>query len=146
MTKQTENAKEILMLSYKVIRAVAKNTPTSFIDNDLSMLQLLALSMLAEGKLAMTDISKELNVKLPTATSLIDRLFIAGFVERVDDIKDRRKVLISLTKKGKKTLEATAKLKVEKIVLLLNELPDQDVDSLLSILRKLYKKFEKGEK
>ena len=98
MTKQTENAKEILMLSYKVIRAVAKNTPTSFIDNDLSMLQLRALSMLAEGKLAMTDISKELNVKLPTATSLIDRLFIAGFVERVDDIKDRRKVLISLTK------------------------------------------------
>lgn len=146
MTKQTENAKEILMLSYKVIRAVAKNTPTSFIDNDLSMLQLRALSMLAEGKLAMTDISKELNVKLPTATSLIDRLFIAGFVERVDDIKDRRKVLISLTKKGKKTLEATAKLKVEKIVLLLNELPDQDVDSLLSILRKLYKKFEKREK
>ncbi len=148
MTKQKASEQEIILLSYKVIRAVGKNIKfNETIDHELSMLQLRALMLIADKEnVTMSQLAKELNVKLPTATVLIDRLLVNRLVERVDDENDRRKVLITLTTKGKKDLEKSTKAKVERMTYVLNVISEQDKSNLLEILKKLYQKLEKEGK
>ena len=63
----------------------------------------LVLSMLADsgGPLAAGEIRDRLLVKGPTVTGLIDSLARAGLVRRTPDPRDRRRVLVSLTDKGR---------------------------------------------
>lgn len=50
------------------------------------------------------------NFNKPGVTRAIDRLAELGFVVRKDDPKDRRSVLVSLTKSGKKFVETIRKI------------------------------------
>lgn len=61
------------------------------------------------GILSMSDISDCLSMPKPHATTIVDRLIEAGYVERQSNPKDRRVVNIALTAKGLKQLEAMKK-------------------------------------
>lgn len=54
----------------------------------------------------MTVIAARLGVTLATLTIAINRLVDKGFVERVRDEADRRRVLVSLTKRGRQVYRA----------------------------------------
>lgn len=64
----------------------------------------LVLSMLADGGGPLTagEIRHRLLVKGPTVTGLIDSLAAAGLVLRTPDTRDRRRVLVSITGKGRR--------------------------------------------
>ena len=64
----------------------------------------LVLSMLAEsaGPLTPTEIRDRLLVKGSTVTGLIDSLVRSGLVRRTEDGRDRRRVLVELTAKGRR--------------------------------------------
>ncbi len=48
----------------------------------------------------MSEIAKFLGISKPNLTPIIDRLILEGYVERSENKKDRRILLISLTEKG----------------------------------------------
>ena len=54
----------------------------------------------------MNVIAARLNVTLATLTTAVNKLANKGFVERTRAEDDRRKVLVSLTKKGRQVLRA----------------------------------------
>ncbi len=64
----------------------------------------LVLSMLADsgGPLTAGEIRDRLLVKGPTVTGLIDSLAGGGLVRRTPDPRDRRRVLVALTDKGRR--------------------------------------------
>jgi DNA-binding MarR family transcriptional regulator len=53
-----------------------------------------------EGPVSMTDLAVAANIAKPNLTTIIDRLLLEGFVERSNDVNDRRIVNISLTQSG----------------------------------------------
>src|SRR3989337_2619208 len=59
---------------------------------EMTISQVRALSIFSSEKepLKMSDASKKLNVCMPTATQLIDKLVNMGLLERIKDDKDRR--------------------------------------------------------
>ncbi|HET9661225.1 MAG TPA: MarR family transcriptional regulator [Thermomicrobiales bacterium] len=64
----------------------------------LTLPQVKALIFLYDnGDRSMTELAAGLAVSLPSASELVDRLVDRGLVERMTDLADRRRVLVSLT-------------------------------------------------
>ena len=68
---------------------------------------LLRLSEAAEGRLRMVDISDRLCVSKSGVTQLVDRLEIAGLVERQSHRSDRRLTYAKITRSGRDALRAS---------------------------------------
>jgi DNA-binding MarR family transcriptional regulator len=134
---------EIILFVYKISRLVRKNVADqSHIAEEPTMLQLQVLTNLCHGAVTMSHLAQELYIKLPTASSLIDRLIEAGYVTRINDKLDRRITKIELTEKGKQVLTVTMKAKMKKMKFLLDKLSVDEKKSLISIMKNLHKKLE----
>ena len=135
--------KEIILFTYKISRLIRKHiADTSHIAEEPSMLQLQTLMSLTHGALTMGKIAQELYIKLPTASSLVDRLIEVGYVKRISDKLDRRITKIDLTEKGKQILTSAMKIKMKKMEFILNKLSTSEKKSLMSIIKNLHNKLE----
>ncbi|MFA6550091.1 MAG: MarR family transcriptional regulator [Candidatus Gracilibacteria bacterium] len=104
----------------------------------LNMSQLFAIMFIKENKAKMRDISNMLGIRDASATSLIDGLAKAGYVQRKHDKKDRREVNLSVTKKADSVIDAAWKNNVANF-LALESLTNQELIDLEKILIKLKK-------
>ena len=110
---------------------------------NMSMVQLQTLIFLAKSKASpMKDIAEYLHVELSSATSLIDHLVEMKLASRKQDKKDKRSMLVSLTKKGKDMLQKVKKQKMKRVDMLLKALSEEEKIQLLTILQKLKKHME----
>lgn len=110
----------------------------------LSMLQIQTLLFLQKNKeVTMSEIANLLNIELPSATSLINKLCKMSIAGRKEDKKDRRLVRISLTKKGILLLDKVIVQRSKKIEKMVSYLPAKDKKGLLIILHKLVEEMEK---
>ena len=135
--------KKIVLFTYKISRLIRKHVADpSHIVEEPSMLQLQTLMSLTHGALTMGKIAQELYVKLPTASSLVDRLIEAGYVKRISDKLDRRITKIDLTEKGKQIFTSAMKIKMKKMEFILNKLSTSEKKSLMSIIKNLHNKLE----
>jgi DNA-binding MarR family transcriptional regulator len=75
-------------------------------------------------------------------TRVIDQLAERGLVERVRRDRDRRKVELQLTPKGRETIETLVPLVVDKLNLALEEFSTEEVDEFKRLLLKLNSKLE----
>lgn len=99
------------------------------------------MKLLKENKqLYVTEIVDILSITKPQMTSLIDKLIQMGYLNRTNDINDRRKIYISLTEDGK---AITAKINTaidKQMDSYLTQLTQNEIDVLengLLILKKL---------
>ena len=90
----------------------------------------------------MKQIAETLGVAVSTPTRTIDRLLEKGFVNRTVGEKDRRKLLIELTPKGKELLEHIDKENLEITRKMLNGLTDGEIDTFKKILSKISENIE----
>ena len=90
----------------------------------------------------MKQIAETLGVAVSTPTRTIDRLLEKGFVNRKVGKKDRRKLLIELTPKGKKLLEDIDKENLEITKKMLNGLKDEEIEIFKEILFKISENIE----
>ena len=79
--------------------------PLPMLKLDMTPVQVKVLtSFELDGRYTMTGLSRENAVTVSTMTSMVDRLVQFELVERCHDEHDRRKVLVCLTEKGRKTV------------------------------------------
>jgi DNA-binding MarR family transcriptional regulator len=93
--------------------------------------------LMKAGTLPTSEIGKRLYISKPYMTALVDTLIEGGYVERQPDPKDRRKVNISITEKGKKHLRQSVSLYKKDLKILLSTLDEKDVSVLCSSLKNL---------
>jgi DNA-binding MarR family transcriptional regulator len=91
---------------YKAYNAVFKVAELALLPQCISLPQLHLLAILKKaGDIITTgEIGREMIKSSQTITGLVDRLEAPGFVERVFDRSDRRKVWIRMTEKGERKL------------------------------------------
>lgn len=90
----------------------------------------------------MGNVAKKLRVTLGTLTTSIDRLVKKGFVKRVFDESDRRKVLIELLDSGKEVLDKHTEFHEEMLHnISLNTTVDED-ELLISSLESIKEFFK----
>jgi DNA-binding MarR family transcriptional regulator len=89
----------------------------------ITITQMRALSLFNEQDVVnITDIGRSLGVSLQSATNLVRRLELLGYLERSKNKKDRRVSEVRLTEKGQKRLAFFRKGELETIHLLVNRL------------------------
>jgi len=82
-------------------RALMTSTARKWRDLDISMQQVRAMHVLREeGEVAIGRLTEVFGFGMPAASLLADRLVRAGYAERRDDLADRRRVLIRLSRAG----------------------------------------------
>jgi len=89
-------------MSQKFIGTILKDLPVN-----LSQHHLAILNLLDENKsLVISEFVETLSITKPQMTASADKLVEMGYIERNNDIKDRRKIYLSITKKGKEIISS----------------------------------------
>jgi DNA-binding MarR family transcriptional regulator len=137
-SKQAERVSALIPQIGKNIRIA------NFIDNvrpGLTLSQVATLRLLKEarsGTLSMSQIAHELGVSLPTTSSLVDRLHREGLVARVVSERDRRVVLVRLTREGKTVVQRMLSLLTDLLTRLLAHLTEAEQESLAQAVERVF--------
>jgi DNA-binding MarR family transcriptional regulator len=129
---------------FLVTRAMKGKTEFSCDTSDLTILQFHALIFISKNKIvSMGDIADQFKISLPTATVLTDKLMKMGLIERKENIDDRRRVYISLIRKGERLMRKAIKARHQKMNKILEYLMPSDKKTLLRILTNLANNIKK---
>ncbi|MEG0128659.1 MarR family winged helix-turn-helix transcriptional regulator, partial [Clostridium sp.] len=90
-----------------------------------------------------SKIAESLRISKPNMTPIIDNLISEGLVERLQDPKDRRKILIKLTTKGLKLLENHKTVMINNLSSKISTLPKEDINVLKESTSSLLKVLDK---
>lgn len=94
---------------------------------DVSVVQLRALTVLEHlGQANLGDLADRMGVTPSTTSRLVDRLVVAGLVERATAEHSRREVALRLTTHGRATLQRYDDLRLAALQGLLAALPDPE--------------------
>ena len=87
------------------------------------------------GTQPVSELGKKLHISKPNMTHLISKLCDDGYVQRIHDCKDRRKINISLSEKGKLLLEEHMETIIDSLRIKLSSLSDAEIKSLFNGLQ-----------
>jgi len=135
MVSVDEIANEISILLPKLMSGARGDF---FSTTKITTSQMIVLASIYDHKrCTVSTLAKEINVRLPTITGLIDRLLKNGYVKRCRNPEDRREVIVELTKEGEgivKKFLSTVRSRWKGILVHLNS---EERLAYVKILRKL---------
>jgi DNA-binding MarR family transcriptional regulator len=122
-------------------RKMSERMKTDPLKSELTFAQFEVLWFLdcAKEERSMESIANHLNIKPPSATSLIDRMEKDGLVSREKDPNDRRIVKIAMTAKTRKQFAALRKQREAAFTKLTSKLSVKDKKEFERILLQLIK-------
>lgn len=134
---------ELAEVMFQVFRLMKERMSYTSKLTHLSVLQIHTLVYLMKNEnVAMSDIAEHFNIELPSATSLLNKLYEQNLVVRNEDKKDRRLVRIKLTSDGKKLVKQAMRERCEKLEFILSHLSEKERTELLAILKTLYSRLK----
>lgn len=98
----------ILLALRRISRRVSLHSKQLARQSGLTLPQLVCLKVLAQlgdGDTSVAAIGRAMRLSSPTVTGILDRLERGGFVVRVRDTVDRRRVFVQLTEAGAAKLQ-----------------------------------------
>jgi DNA-binding MarR family transcriptional regulator len=115
-----------------------------------SLPQMRVLGLLSrQPGASVSDVAAHLDVTIPTASALVDRMVKKHLVDRKEDPTERRRVVLTLTAEGKELLE-NSRARTQSIVahLLACETPEQltKISEGLAILADAAQAFQSNKK
>ena len=108
----------------------------------LNQFGVLCVLMDTQG-LTITDISRQLNISKQQMTNIIDKLVNAGYVSKEPDPVDRRRLVITISRKGKKLLEEHMEQFRQRFESHAQNLTRDERQELATILRRYYELINK---
>lgn len=93
-------ADDLLGQAARAAARLGKLAEVSLEDADLSLPQYRLMVLLSDGSAAATALAERLTVTRPSITALADGLVERGYVERIPDPADRRRMTHTLTPAG----------------------------------------------
>lgn len=130
---------------YSISKSIVRIYGPLLNEIDLTYPQYLVMMVLWEdNKISFKDVSYKLKMKTGTLTPIITKLESSGFLNKVKDEKDDRKIYISITEKGME-LKDKAKSIPKKLACNI-ELKDADYDRYLQDFNDLIEKLDCIEK
>ena len=105
--KQREDIDDLLSGTFNSILRIEEQSLDNRLTHGLTITEVHTIAAIGlHERNPMNVVAARLNVTLATLTTAVNKLANKGFVERTRAEDDRRKVLVSLTKKGKQVLRA----------------------------------------
>ena len=97
----------------------------------------MLLAIRSYGECKMNVLASNMKISMPTATGVINRLVRSGLVERVAKANDRRQVLVRMTNRGEKLIDAFKAVMRARWVKVLKGIGPRDQQNFYEIIIKL---------
>jgi len=145
--KKAKNAVELFWQTippvWHAARSITHQTATE--EFQITVSQFHTLRRIADGKESVSGLADCMNLSRPNISRSVDELVNAGYVNRKQDVHDRRNVNLTLTESGKKLIQSlllsNGKKMLEKFILI----DDNELDDISRGLVALQKVFGKRE-
>lgn len=99
----------------------------------------------ARGESTVKDLAQALGITSSAATQLVDGLVISRYVARETSKKDRRTVILTLSKKTKTQVEEMKKEGLQKFLKLFKVLNDKEFDQYILLNKKIVERLLKNK-
>ena len=106
-------------------------------DNELTAKQVLILELVRIGKTSSTELAEHAQVSTSAISQLLNKLEHQGYIVRTINPTNRRKIDIALGDKAVAYFERTMALDREINESMYGQLPEEDLQALVTILQKL---------
>ena len=95
--------KEVSMAIARLMPFIIRGVHLDFlVSRKITQTQFIVMVAIhAREECSLNILANNMQVSMPTMSGIIDRIFEAGYVDRKEDAKDRRQIVIKLTPKGK---------------------------------------------
>ena len=107
------------------------------IDNQLTAKQVLLLELISNRVSSTKEIAQQMGVSTSAVSQLLNKLEDKGYITRTVNPKNRREILIAPAQKGKDYFATQEAISKEIDETVYGKLPEEDLQQLASILRKL---------
>jgi DNA-binding MarR family transcriptional regulator len=128
---------EVMPLGTRWLRAAVRQQNPSW-----SVPQLVTLGYLRDHPgSSLSEVAAQLGIGLPAASTLVSRLVDSGQLDRREDPTERRRTVLTLTRRGKAQLEAAIQASGQELAVRLRSLPARDLDRIgqaMAVLRTLF--------
>lgn len=145
----SDETTEVMELVLRVQRALHRskvlNKPPApwFLTPGLTMAQLRALMTLSDSEhLTVGQLAERLNIGMPAASSIVDRLVEEGLADRHQDPGDRRRIVVHPTEQGSARIDRMRQGPREVLEALIHRLTPAEMDQVLVGLRALARAAE----
>lgn len=126
---------EAVMAAARVLVAVSARSVAG-VDDVVTLPQLRVLVMIAGREaLNLGAVAQGLGVHPSNATRLVERLVVAGLVDRRDDPNDRRNLVLALTAEGRRLLDQVMEHRRAAIREILGRMPAGRRRALVPVMR-----------
>ncbi len=135
---------KVLRALRQIIRSVDLHSRRLSMQYEITTPQLVTLLTIAEQSAPITiaALSKEVHLSPSTLVGIVDRLEVKQLVSRKRDTKDRRKVFIELTRKGKNFSSTAPSPLQEKLAGSLSKLSTLEQSTIALSLERIVKLME----
>ena len=106
-------------------------------DTNYELFYRASSSIYPKGSMTMGELSDALSVPLSTATRIADWLVENGYIQRFNDLEDRRVVRVALTDSGRGLFEAIDRYIRQRLHKILSCLTDEEMETFLSLVGKV---------
>lgn len=131
-------------IGFRVMRRIFQEI-SDLLEEGMTPPQFMVMRLVdRKGAATVSEISEAMGVTLSAVTPLADRLAASNYMLRERDAVDRRVVLLRLTDTGQQKLASMEARRLELIRRYLGQLPEEDVERLLSIFEQLASIMENG--
>ena len=144
--REDQFQKELLRMLPKFLRQVTRKKNNIFSEGDISLAEVSVIEFLEEkGEINMSEIAAVLDLSFGAATSVVDKMVDKELIRRHRSEKDRRKVIVSLDRKGINTARKIVRFRKEAIDEFFSVLNEEEKQEYVNLLRKVLDNIE-GEK
>jgi DNA-binding MarR family transcriptional regulator len=138
MSDRLNKSDEVLKTLRRIIRVIDLHSKKLVQKYGLTGPQMLVLKELLSSKqLPISSLAKNVSLSHATVTSMLDRLEKKGYVQRMRDDKDKRKIFVKATELAQKVFETAPNLLQENFVETFYKLEDWEQTLILSSLQRV---------
>ena len=105
------------------------------------LLRLLA----QEGSMTQAALSERAQLRPPTVAELLEKLENAGMIARARDTEDRRRMIVSVTARGRSEIESLRDSGAQFAEDLFSGLTENEIETMLALVEKLNAQFRNEE-
>ena len=103
----------------------------------------LLMMVKQQGESTVKEVALALGISSSAATQLVDGLVASGYVVRKTDVKDRRAVVLTLSKKTEAQVDKMRKQTLDKFYNFFKVLNDKELDQYILLNKKIVERFLK---
>jgi len=133
-----EQIKRLEELGIMLVRGMQLVGSSGVFGGDLSFSQYLILQTLLEKEaMRMNELASILGVSKANVTGLVDRMVRTRVIERMRSDEDRRVVFVTLTQKGKRTVQRMLNVQRKEWQRIMETIPSRNLEVFMDSLEQL---------